>query len=234
MAEELFDSGEARRLVKEGARAFFSEMRGDNPDETFYVYVAYGTDDDARLIGLAANSERGYEKIVAKYRGNESHMRSLREMGFEFNPHFYRWCFAEWSYVGGASEMEPFYDLIDAVETGEEYDPSEPPGPETDVDLRAQSYAAMVLGLSDLDAEGFFGTGPDREKVTLLCSLVDSEEVDWLEAESARFLNPPGVYDRFLAEWLPARTTAEALAKAREQPSSVHKAYSAIMASCSS
>src|SRR5271166_3494257 len=121
--------------------------------------------------------------------------------------------------------MEPFYDLIDAVENDDEdADTTEPPGPETDVDLRAQAYVAMAMGLRDLDAEGFFGTGPEREKVTIFCSMVDSEETVWLEAESAQLLNPPQVYDRFFAEWLPARTTPEELAKTREQPSSVHKA----------
>jgi hypothetical protein len=97
-------------------------------------------------------------------------MKSYAEQGWEFNPARCRWSFAEWSYIGGAVEMEPFYDLIDAVETDDEdEDTAEPPGPETDVDLRAQAYAAMVLGLRDLDAQGFFGTGPEREKVSIFC-----------------------------------------------------------------
>jgi hypothetical protein len=231
VAEELFDLTEARRLIKEGARTFFARMREKFPNEVFYVYVLYTTDDDARLASLVANSEQGHEETVAKYRANESMMKSYAERGFEFNPASYRWSFAEWSYIGGAAEMEPFYALIDAVETDDEdEDPTEPPGPETDVDLRAQAYAAMVLGFRDLDAEGFFGVGPEREKVTIFCSMVDSEETVWLEAESAKFLNPPQVYDRFFAEWLPVMTTPEELAKTRAQPSSVHRAFTAVLA----
>lgn len=225
MVEELFNFEQARQYIKDGAKAFFGRMREKFPDQSFYVYIIYGTDDDASCVNLAANSEQGHEEIVAKYRANKSFMKSLQEGGWEFNPLFYRWSFGEWGYGGGAQDLTPFYDLLCGVETDDE-----PPGPETDVDLRAQAYAAMVLGLRDLDGEGFFGTGAERERVTLFCSLVDSEETAWLEAESAQFLNPPQVYDRFFAEWLPAMTTAEDLAKTREQPSSVHRAYSAIIA----
>jgi hypothetical protein len=230
MAKELFDLTEARRLIKEGARTFFTRVREKFPNEVFYVYVLYTTEDDASVASLVANSEQGYEEIVAKYRANESMMKSYAELGVEWNPTRYRWSFAEWSYIGGADEMQPFSDLIDAVETDDEDEATAgPPGPETDVDLRAQAYAAMVLGLRDLDAEGFFGTGPERESVTIYCSMVDSEETVWLEAESAQFLNPPQVFDRFFAEWLPAMTTPEKLAKTREQPSSVHKAFADVL-----
>lgn len=225
MAEELFDFELARQYIKDGARATFGRMREKYKTEDFYVYVVYGTEDDAGCVNLAANSEQGYEEIVAKYRANESHRKFLKERGREFNPLDYRWAFGEWGHGGGSQELTPFHDLLGEVETDDE-----PPGPETDVDLRAQAYAAMVLGLHDLDAEGFFGTGAEREKVTLFCSLVDSEETAWLEAESAQFLNPPQVYERFFAEWLPAMTTAEELAKTRQQPSSVHRAYSAVIA----
>lgn len=223
MAQELFDFDRARSLIRDGAKAFIIRLREKYPEEVFYVYVIFNTDDDARLATLKANSEQGYEEILARYRGNESYMKSLEEGGWEFHPYFYRWSFGEWDF-GGAEELTPFYHLLDGLAS------DEPPGPDTDVDLRAQAYAAMVLGLHDLDAEGFFGTGKERDKVTLFCSVHDSEETAWMEAESARFLNPPQVFDRFFAQWLPGMTTAEELAKTREQPSPVHEAFSEIMA----
>ncbi|MDG3004283.1 DUF4303 domain-containing protein [Paludisphaera mucosa] len=68
------------------------------------------------------------------------------------------------------------------------------------VEYKANVFAAMVLALSDLEAEGFFGSGRDRRSVAVFCSVADSICTAWLEADSARRLNPPEVFEAFQAE----------------------------------
>jgi hypothetical protein len=55
----------------------------------------------------------------------------------------------------------------------------------------------MIRALADLDKEGFFGTGEARERVTLFCTISDSDDAPGLENESARRLNPAAVYEAF-------------------------------------
>jgi len=66
-------------------------------------------------------------------------------------------------------------------------------------------FDAMILALGDLDSEGGFGSGAEREKVTLLIWITDSSEAEEWWIKSVKELNPPVVYERFLAETKVAR-----------------------------
>jgi hypothetical protein len=231
MTDYLFDFNAARTILKDGARAFFTRVRTKLPDEVLYVYNAIGSDDDAKLIHFVTNSQQHYEKDAAKYLADKARVKSDREKGFHHHVFWYKWGFPEWAYQGGEPDVEAFYELVEAAEIeDDEANDFDTPGPEVNVDLRAQSYAAAVLALRDLDSEGFFGSGAERERVTVFFSVIDSPETFWLQNETARLLNPPAVYEQFYAEWRPAVTTEADLARERERPSSVHKAFSAIIA----
>jgi hypothetical protein len=81
----------------------------------------------------------------------------------------------------------------------------------------------MLLALRDLDHEGFFGTGPVRQGVTLYCNVSDSERAGWLQAESAQRLNPPEVYEVFAKDWL--APLADEIAAARRDPGPMYQAF---------
>ena len=72
-----------------------------------------------------------------------------------------------------------------------------------DVDFatfRAGVFDACIAALAQLDAEGMFGSGAQREEFVLLFEVSDSEP---LEGVMAR-LNPPAVVARFeawIASW---------------------------------
>jgi len=97
--------------------------------------------------------------------------------------------------------------------------------------VKGRLFAAMLLGLQDLDAEGFFGTGELRERVTLLCSITDSADGAWLEEESTRRLNPPPVYQAFFERWKTNSAVAARFAKHLAEPGEVYQAFSAHLAS---
>jgi hypothetical protein len=164
MTDYLFDFDAARKIVKDGAKAFFTRLRTKFPDEVLYVYTAIGSD-DAKLLFFQVNSEKHFEEVAANYLADEARVKSHREQGFDHQVFSYKWGFPEWAYQGGESDVDGFYDLVEAaeIEDDEEND-FDAPGPEVNVDLRAQSYAVAVLALRDLDSEGFFGSGAEREK----------------------------------------------------------------------
>lgn len=65
----------------------------------------------------------------------------------------------------------------------------ETPGNSFDV-YRKESLKAMAEALAELDAEGLFGVGQDRNRITLFISMSDSKLEGLIERESAVRLNP--------------------------------------------
>ncbi len=83
---------------------------------------------------------------------------------------------------------------------------------------KQQALEAMVLALKELDDEGFFGRGVERERVTLLVWITDSAEAEAWWLRSIKDLNPGPVYRRFLSaapSW--CKRPAKSL-KDREKP----------------
>ncbi|WP_254217692.1 DUF4303 domain-containing protein [Burkholderia multivorans] len=63
----------------------------------------------------------------------------------------------------------------------------------------------MIEVLRLLDQEGLFATGAEREKITLFVTISDDDGSVDLENKSAKVLNPPSVFDRFIKryDWRP-------------------------------
>lgn len=59
----------------------------------------------------------------------------------------------------------------------------------------------MIEALRLLNQEGLFGTGAEREKITLFVTISDDNGAVQLENESAKVLNPPAVFDRFIKRY---------------------------------
>ena len=114
-----------------------------------------------------------------------------------------RWATAEWAYEAVGDEH---FDAVNALLNAPDQDEKT-----TDLDeaeeLRRHHekgealLASMVEGLHLLDAEGFFGTGQEREKITLFVSISDSDEAEEAETSSARQLNPPQVAAAFVGRY---------------------------------
>jgi len=118
----------------------------------------------------------------------------------------YRWGTAEWGHeaCSDARDFAPAYELLESLS-------EEASARDAHPEFRAYAFAAMVGALRDLDRQGVFGVGPDREQVTVFASLSDSGDAKWLRRESARLANPPAVFARFEREALapPPEPTAE-------------------------
>ena len=182
------DFARLRAAVYNSAKRAFIEVHESHPSERFYAFALY-TDDGVMGISPSANSEEGYQRMVGNYRAmfGETSPAELR---------YLRWATAEWAYeAAGQEHFHPVHSLLTAVDR---YGPEEEDG---FVAFKSQVLTTMVEALQDLDADGLFGSGEEREKVTLFISISDSGVAEQVEDESARKLNPESVYARFRARY---------------------------------
>jgi hypothetical protein len=169
-----------RADVKAAATVAIEELRAAHPGEQFYTF-ALCTDDGVAGISPAANTEEHLAKRTAEYNYRKS---------AEIN--YLRWSTGEWAYEGfGWNHFKPSYDAMMAVRHPPEGD--DDPFPV----YRRRVLQLMIDVLADLDADGVFGRGADRERVTLLCSVSDTDNPLALLDRSARALNPPPVVARY-------------------------------------
>lgn len=200
-----------RREIVEAARRSFSDVRAAHPHEKFYAFALY-SDSSAMTALPAANTEEGFTRCIERYMAKGWFKDS--------SPSFFRWSTPEWAYECESSErFEAVYEMINVEGR---YDRDDPSG---FVNFKGRLFATMVLALSDLDAERFFGVGEARLGVTLLCSVTDSGSAVWLEEESARRLNPSAVYDAFWSEKLQDAAYAEEVENHRRKPDSIHRMF---------
>ena len=171
------DSPEFRSGLREAVSGAFEDLRAARPDERFYAFALY-TDDGFAGVSPAANSEAGLAAKIAEY-------------GEDAEPEYMRWTTSEWTYEGfGWDRTATIYGKI-----GEMGDAAD------DFDAFAQGVLDLMKGvLADLDAEGFFGRGAEREGVTLLCAITDSDDSPDLERRTVHALNPPAVVARYEAD----------------------------------
>lgn len=195
----MSDWAEVRRFVAAGARATYADLRAQNPGEQFYAFALYDCD-DATGPQVSANSEQKFQELLARHRP------SYEKQGRPFGPRqeaVYRWGTAEWWYEAeGGEHFAPASALLEELSAAASERDAYP-------EFRAHAFAALTGALCELDREGVFGTGPERDRVTVFASLSDSRDAWWLREESARLANPPAVYEAFEREWLDPPPPAE-------------------------
>jgi Domain of unknown function (DUF4303) len=173
---------EFRTLIRNAARTAFTELLANHQSEPFYVF-ALQTLDDATGVYAAANTEAGYRRCAARFSEDD-----------DFPVERYcRWYWGEWAYTSIRSDLfRGVYDFLNRRDRRF-----------NDSDLASSFepavFASMALALRDLDGEGVFGSEREQGRIALLCTVEDSFSTDWVEDESARWLNPPAVYQTFAA-----------------------------------
>ena len=168
----IFDFALLQILVAHAARRAVDCVRRAHPDQHIDSF-ALVSDDSAMTIGPMANSR---EALAASEYGEE----------MLWNP-------AEWAFDDGGAYFDSAYRLLLQAHRELPFD--------VDFDtFRNGVFDACIAALAQLDAEGVFGTGAQRDESVLLFEVSDSEP---LEGVMAR-LNPPAVVARFeawMASW---------------------------------
>lgn len=169
------------KAIASAARTAFTEVLKAHPEETFFAFVL-STLDDAGYVSASVNSLENHQSLVD-------------DKGLEVpspDDEYYRWTPCEWGdyeYVGSTENFDQVADLLQA-----KYDKM--------AEVNFAAYGKGVLdsmqgALATLDSEEFWGTGADRERVTLFVTVYDSESTEKVEDQSAKALNPPSTYAQF-------------------------------------
>lgn len=171
-------------MVQDALRTSFTRLQEKHPDRSFYTFAIF-TDDSLQFAYPVANTEEGLAATVRRYNEevDPKHGTTSTRNGM-------RWAYGDWEFFPdvGEEDFEPINAVLSDNFCSEEEEFEEQIEP---------LWQAMLDGFLALEKEGYFGTGPTREKVTLLLvGHVDEEVADhWTET-----LNPPSVATRCL-EW---------------------------------
>jgi WD40 repeat protein len=175
-------SSKLRQAITQAARATFTKLRDTHPKETFYAFALY-TSNESNYITASANTEEGLLERAKR--------REKREKkGLKRHADLLRWNPPDWVYhCAGDDQFEEAQKMLDVLSDSCDLDEDEF---EKEFDTR---LAVFIDGLKELDAEGFFGRGKERQKVTLLVAMGDQETK--LLLKCAQQLNPTSVYQAF-------------------------------------
>lgn len=176
------DYSDLSSKVRDGLRAIFSDLLTANPDRSFYAFAIW-TDDSLQFLNAAANTEEGLSATVHRYNEEVDPKYDTTS-----TKHGMRWAYGDWEYF----PVEGDEHLADAHAVLQD-------NFHADEDVFEQQieplWHALLDGFQQLDAEGFFGTGAERSKITLL--VVGHVPDDILE-QWVKDLNPKAVAQRFL------------------------------------
>ena len=163
-------------------KAAFSELISANPGQHFYAFAVF-TDDSLQFIHPAANTEEALTATVQSYKETVD-----PKYGSISTRAGMRWSYGDWGHFANFGEKH-FAKINEALIENVD-------GPDEEFAARIDSlWAAVLSGFLRLEKDGFFGSVPDRSRITLLLvGDLDGELVDsWVSA-----LNPPDVADRFI------------------------------------
>ncbi|MBA9898855.1 DUF4303 domain-containing protein [Burkholderia cepacia] len=167
--------------IADAARVTYRALIAAHPYEHFYAFALY-TDSGAMTVVPAANSDEGLKRI-----------RERMEVADDEKAPEFTWATAEWAYESAeADSFNPLCKKLADTVLGSTI-------PETRFDAFFKALQRdMIEALRQLDQEGLFGTGAEREKITLFVTISDDNGAEELENRSAKILNPPAVFDRFI------------------------------------
>lgn len=187
------DAKKLRTAIIAAARATFTKLRSEHPDEIFYAFTL-ATNNDTTLVTASANTEEGLIRRAKEYEKGE-------KKGLQRRADSLRWSPADWAYVcAGDDDFAEAQALLDSLPDCLELE-------EDDFNKEFESRMALFIeALKELDEEGFFGRGAKRQKITLLVTMGDQET--GLLLRCAQELNPEKVYKEF-AKAFPTETSGK-------------------------
>ncbi len=168
--------------VHAALKAAFSELTHANPGQSFYTFAVF-TDDSLQFLQPAANTEEALTATVRRCRETVD-----PKYGCTSTRAGMRWSYGDWGFFADFGAKH-FAEINDALLANID-------GPVEEFESRINSlWAAVLNGFQRLEKEGFFGSGSERSRITLLVvgDLPRGLAETWVSA-----LNPPDVADRFV------------------------------------
>ena len=170
-----------RAAIRDEAAKAFADLQQESPGESVYVF------------GLFDYADYGCPTLF--YGGNTEQRLAERLAEGDLSVETARWRPVYWGTHDQLAAAPMVEEIIEQFGLAEDDDD------ESLFDFAEQVRAEMVLALRELDARGFFGTGNDRNQLTLTVSTQDeADSDDWTHLISARLLNPENVFRKYLVE----------------------------------
>ncbi len=168
--------------MKDAARATYRGWLERYPEHDFYS-ISLFTSDCAMGTHLCASSEQSLRRIADEY--------SAKGFVYPEGDNYLRYTPDEWrefDHMFAIEQWDKAWGVNAAIQDNWSTEYSEYVG---------GFYETLFRVLRELDAEGLFGTGPERERMTLIIWVTDSFGSDTNRDVSIRELNPECVYRRF-------------------------------------
>lgn len=189
------DAKRFRATLTDELRAAWRALRAAHAGERFYSFGLY-TAPCAEYLTVTASTEEGLARATAAYVGKRGGVPALRQASLRWSP-------ADSPlHVEGDGLLPKSGALRDAGP--DPYDDS--PAGAAAVKL---VFESAVASLRDLDREGLFGAGVEREALVL--GVWYGDQSDEERVEYARALNPGPVADRLARELAQADEAFNAL-----------------------
>jgi hypothetical protein len=196
----VLDSPLLQTTLRDELRAAWIKIHGEHAQDQLYGFGVFTTD-SASYLTVTAFSERGLDAAVARY------LASKRGQGSDpaLQRQALRWSSADSPLHAVGSTLLPRSDKIandldfegrdldelDNDEDAEDDDfDDELPDPEVE-----EVFQVAVQVLRELDREGLFGVGAERERLVL--GLWKGDQSNLERHAYAKALNPPAVARRF-------------------------------------
>ena len=173
-----------RQLLADTLRDSFATLKRISAGERLYAFAVFSNGEtNYDYLAVTANTEEGLERRV------EAALAERPDSDFSTVARELRWSTLDWAYH---DFFESMGDL--ALPTGE--------GEKRD----ARIHADILAALKGLDDTGLFGSGPARNRTTLLVVCGDMSP-EYFQ-KGLKKLNPPAVVKAYLAEYSPDRMYA--------------------------
>lgn len=183
---ELNTFDDLRAIFRDDARDAFLDLVERRPGELVCAFALVTDDDASGASGAGDTLERREKRLAARQ------PRTATEQKF-----------LQWEFAWQADEWDSIYSA-DQPNTRQRHSAREyfrgmmafrnqwtsRPG-HSDRQFRRHALRAMVDALAELDAAGLFGTGRERDMLTVFVEMTDSDDADALKLLTARKLNPP-------------------------------------------
>jgi Domain of unknown function (DUF4303) len=144
--------GHLTALLIDAARQAFTQARALHPEERFYCYALY-TNDLASYICPTCSSEQGLQQVARQYLARDGGTLAGQLDELRWSP-----CDSPYHLLG----EEHFAEVDRLLQTRPDPYELDEDAAGTEVHLR---FEACFQALAQLDAEGFFGRGVDRDRV---------------------------------------------------------------------
>lgn len=180
-----------RELMRNDARKRYHDLLKRRQEETVFAFALVTDEECFGASAVGDTEERAAKRIAA-----EPPETFLDRM---WNEYGIRWNTGEWDEI--YTKESPCTDFANSsnrkqhpLETFDGmmkfYQKWLSIEGNTQKKFQQNMLRSMVDALQDLDQEGLFGTGSEREKITLFVEITDSNHEPYVKLKSARVLNP--------------------------------------------